>query len=134
MSAGGWTVIMRKEVNSKYQVDFQLPLAKYKVGFGDLSADHFLGLNNIHILTKYKDRLLMAILNETQYKYSGFKVLGEYDHYKLILRDEIDKLIDGSSFLQLNNTYFSTIDVDYDLAANSNCSGGWNGGNAFFIY
>ena len=70
----------------------------------------------------------MAIVNETEYRYSNFQVLNEYYHYKFILGDELDKFIDGSSFLRLNNTLFSTIDVDYDLAANSNCSNGWKAG------
>lgn len=128
MTNGGWTVVMRRSLDSQYEVDFQVELKSYKKGFGVLNADHFLGLDNINLLTEVKPRQLMAIVNQTEYRLANFKVLNEYYHYKVIIEDEIDKFIDGSSFLRLNNSLFSTIDVDYDLAANSNCSSGWNAG------
>lgn len=43
MTNGGWTVWMKREANSKYNVDFQVGIKHYKHGFGILSADHFLG-------------------------------------------------------------------------------------------
>jgi hypothetical protein len=71
---------------------------------------------------------MMAIFNSTPFVYKNFKVSNEYNHYKLTIEDEIDKFIDGSTLLRLNNSLFSTIDVDFDLAANSNCSSGWKAG------
>jgi hypothetical protein len=126
MTAGGWTVIMKRESSNK--VNFALEISKYQIGFGDLNSDHFLGLDNINALTSVKERQLMLFVNETQYKIGKFKVLGEFNHYKLIVDNEIDKMPDGCSFLRLNNTMFSALDVDFDLAANGNCSTGWKSG------
>lgn len=82
----------------------------------------------MNLLTREGNRQLIAVMNGTQYRYSNFKVLSEFYHYKLVIEDEIDKYMDGCSLLRLNNSLFSTIDVDYDLASNSNCSSGWKAG------
>jgi ficolin len=128
MTKGGWTVIMKREARNKNSINFEQDLAAYKRGFGSLMSDHFLGLDYIHAMTTVKPRQLMSILNNTEYKLGSFKVLNEYYHYKLIVDEEIDKYIDGTSLLRLNNSYFSTIDVDFDLANNSSCSKGWKAG------
>ncbi|CAF1043811.1 unnamed protein product [Brachionus calyciflorus] len=126
MTAGGWTVLFRR--SDKSEINFQNSYQVYKNGFGDLNSDHFLGLENFHLLTKYKNRQLLAVMNDTSYRFGNFKVLSEFNHYKLIIDNEIDKFIDDSSLLLLNNSLFSTIDLDYDLAVNSNCSSGWKAG------
>lgn len=126
MTAGGWTVLFRK--SDKSSINFQNSFESYKNGFGDLNGDHFLGLENFHLLTKNKNRELMAVLNDTSYRIGYFKVLNEFNHFKLIIDNEIDKFPDESSLLLLNNSLFSTIDLDYDLAVNSNCSSGWKAG------
>ena len=57
MTAGGWTAIMRRDLNVN-KVDFYHDLATYKHGFGDLLSEHFLGkfsfifLFNFHISRK----------------------------------------------------------------------------------
>ena len=79
-------------------------------------------------MTKDRPRQLMAIINDTVYKYNRFELTSEIYHYKIIIDDEIDKFADGASLLRLNNTRFSTIDVDFDLAVNSNCSSAWKAG------
>ena len=71
---------------------------------------------------------MMAIINQTEYKVANFQVLNEFYHYKVTMEDDIDKFMDGSSFLRMNNSYFSTHDVDFDLAQNSSCSKGWKAG------
>lgn len=68
------------------------------------------------------------MLNNTQYRYDGFRVLNEFHHYKFIVNEEFDRLADDATLLKLNNTLFSTFDLDFDMAANSNCSSGWNAG------
>jgi hypothetical protein len=73
-------------------------------------------------------RELMMIVNSTMFRYKNFQVESEYAHYKLIVEDEIDKFIDGCTLLRLNNSLFSTVDIDFDLANNSSCSAGWKGG------
>ena len=42
MTAGGWTVIMKREERIT-NVDFYLDIQKYKFGFGDINANHFIG-------------------------------------------------------------------------------------------
>lgn len=126
MTAGGWTVLFKRSLNSK--TEFQLPMESYKIGFGDLNDDHWVGLDNMNLLTRDKERELMIIVNSTSFRYKNFKVLNEYYHYKFVVEDEIDKFIDGSSMLRLNNSLFSTPDVDFDLAVNSSCSAGWKAG------
>jgi hypothetical protein len=155
MTAGGWTVIMHRNLNAD-NIDFKLKLANYQSGFGDLNKNHFLGyflrkikekmstikkklkliylyflllgLDKINLLTSTKDRELMLFIDDLPYRVNGFKVLDSYNHYKLIVKNDIDNMPDGCSFTRLNNTYFSALDVDFDLAKNGNCSEGWNGG------
>lgn len=127
MTKGGWTVIMKREAKNK-NVNFEQDLKQYKRGFGSLMTDHWLGLDYISLLTTTRQRQMMAIINATEYKVANFQVLNEYYHYKIVMEDDIDKYIDGSSFLRMNNSYFSTRDVDFDLAQNSSCSAGWKAG------
>lgn len=127
MTAGGWTAIMRRDLDIN-KLDFYHDITRYKQGFGDLLAEHFLGLDFINILTTVKDRQLMLVINDTQYRLDNFKVLNEFYHYKIVIMDEIDRMPDGTSLLRLNNTMFSTSDVDFDLAANGNCSTGYKCG------
>lgn len=70
----------------------------------------------------------MVTLNNTSFRYNRFYLTDEIYNYKIIVDDEIDPFIDGASFLRLNNTRFSTFDVDFDLALNSNCSSAWKAG------
>lgn len=127
MKLGGWTMIMKRDKNKDHTV-FKRALANYKTGFGDLSKNHFLGLNRIHLLTHTKKRDLMFYVDDEQYRVHDFKVKNELDHYKLVVQEDIDQMPNGCSFTRLNNTYFSASDVDFDLAPNGNCSEAWDGG------
>ena len=86
------------------------------------------GLDNINLLTTIKDRELMLIINSTSFRVAGFRVLDERAHYKLIVREDIDKMPHGITMKRLNNTFFSTSDVDFDQAAAGKCSVGWKAG------
>ena len=70
----------------------------------------------------------MLMIDENQYKVNGFKVLNEFNHFKLVVKNDIDQMPDDTSFIRMNNTFFSSSDVDYDLAQNGNCSTGWKAG------
>lgn len=73
----------------------------------------------------------MLYVDDAQYKVHGFKVLDEYQDYKLIVMSEIDAMPNDCSFLRLNNTRFSTNDIDFDLAPDS-CSLHSNGEGWWF--
>lgn len=126
LDAGGLTYLFRKHFHSS--TEFQVGIETYKSGFGDLEEDFFLGLEAINRLTRDKPRQLVAVLNETSYRYNRFQVLNEFHHYKLIIDEELDRMSDDATLLKLNNTLFSTLDLDFDMAANSNCSSGWHAG------
>ena len=82
---GGWTVFQRRRNAS---VDFYRGWQDYKNGFGDLKGNFWLGLDNIHVLTKYGQNVLRVDLtdwtNDTAYaKYGSFSVASESDNYRL---------------------------------------------------
>ena len=84
---GGWTVFQRRQDAS---VDFYRGWQDYKNGFGDLNGNFWLGLDEIHRLTKSGQNVLRVDLtdwtNYTAYaKYGSFSVEPESDNYKLKL-------------------------------------------------
>jgi len=48
MSVFGWIIIQQ---HLGYTLDWQLPWADYKAGFGSIDADFWLGLEKMHLLT-----------------------------------------------------------------------------------
>ena len=83
----GWTIFQRRVDGS---VDFYRNWSDYKVGFGDLSGEYWLGLDNIHRLTTSGQNTLRVDLgtfeNETAYAvYELFTVANESDSYRLRL-------------------------------------------------
>jgi ficolin len=84
---GGWTVFQRRQ---DANVDFYCGWQDYKNGFGDLNGNFWLGLDEIHRLTKSGQNVLRVDLtdwtNYTAYaKYGSFSVEPESDNYKLKL-------------------------------------------------
>ena len=83
----GWTVFQKRLDGS---VDFFLNWSDYKVGFGDLNGEFWLGLDKIHRLTSCDKSMLRVHLEDfegnTSYaEYNKFGVMSENDKYKLIL-------------------------------------------------
>ena len=132
---GGWTTIQRRVDGS---VSFQRDWADYKKGFGDSAGEYWLGLDNIHAITKTFENVMVRIEASTfegeraVMIFEGFKVDSEVNLYKLtcgwIVEDPLSLAI---SWLYVNGMAFSTKDADNDLNPNGNCAsspsgGGWN--------
>ena len=71
-------------------VDFYLNWSDYKVGFGDLNGEFWLGNDKIHRLTSDGNQRLRVDLEDfegnTAYaEYDMFGVMGEKHKYRLIL-------------------------------------------------
>ena len=71
-------------------VNFFLNWSDYKVGFGDLNGEFWLGLDKIHRLTSDDNSMLRVDLEDfegnTAYaEYNMFNVMSENDKYKLII-------------------------------------------------
>ena len=84
---GGWVVIQKRFSGS---VDFFRDWTSYKVGFGNLTGEFWLGLDKIHRLTSLKRMVLRVELgdfnNLSAYAaYDEFKVLSEQAIYALQL-------------------------------------------------
>ena len=82
---GGWTVFQRRHDSS---VNFYRGWQDYKNGFGDLKRNFWLGLDNIHRLTKSRQIVLRVDLTDrtdnTAYaKYGSFSVASESDAYRI---------------------------------------------------
>ena len=59
MMGGGWTVIQRRESNG---TDFFKGWQEYKLGFGRLAGDFWLGLESIHRITKTENHELLVTM------------------------------------------------------------------------
>lgn len=84
---GGWVVI-QKRFNGL--VDFFRNWTSYKVGFGNLTGEFWLGLDKIHRLTSLEKMVLRVELGDfynmlSYAEYDKFKVLSEQSIYALDL-------------------------------------------------
>ena len=84
-NGGGWTIFQRRVDGS---VDFYLGGKNYTEGFGNLSGEFWLGLDNINRLSMSGQNVLRVDLedfeNETRYaEYITFAVANETDKYRL---------------------------------------------------
>ncbi|KAK3580200.1 hypothetical protein CHS0354_001332 [Potamilus streckersoni] len=58
MTNGGWTVMQRRKDGS---VSFKRTWTEYAQGFGDLEGDFWVGLNQIHRLTKDSNQIYILL-------------------------------------------------------------------------
>ncbi|XP_078665850.1 ficolin-2-like [Branchiostoma floridae x Branchiostoma belcheri] len=125
---GGWTVIQRRIDGT---VPFNRNWEEYKRGFGNKDGEHWLGNDNIHLLTNQKDYRLQLFTNNMALTCSRgfFKVSDERndyrpDHGKGKPNSNCDRLI-KDTFGQA----FSTVDRDNDNVQTMSCAklygGGW---------
>ena len=86
-AGGGWTVFQRRQDGS---VDFWRGWKDYKLGFGNLKGEFWLGLDNINRLTAGSSNKLRVDLEDNHGKtvfaeYSSFAVASERAKYQLSL-------------------------------------------------
>ncbi|XP_072532401.1 angiopoietin-1 isoform X2 [Salminus brasiliensis] len=75
-AGGGWTVIQRREDGS---VDFQRTWKEYKMGFGSVSAEHWLGNEFVYMLTSQRQYFLRVELTD----WDGHQAFSQYDHFHI---------------------------------------------------
>ena len=102
-TVGGWTVFQRRHGGS---VNFYLNWSEYKVGFGNLSGEFWLGLDKIHRLTKSNQSVLRVDLMDIDgskgyAQYMSFSVASESESYKLNVGNFSGKYI-TTSIWQIN--------------------------------
>ncbi|CAH1791560.1 unnamed protein product [Owenia fusiformis] len=140
MQDGGWTVIQRRYDGS---VPFYSKTwNEYKTGFGDPNNEHWLGNNNIHVLTtsaSYEIKFDLMTPDNTWYDatYSHFSILDESSDYELSIGSYTGGTAGDSVWPnggmatngKIHGMKFSTTDVDNDLYAtdcvNQFKGGGW---------
>ena len=112
---GGWTVFQRRQDGSQ---DFYLGWDKYKVGFGQLTGEFWLGLDKIHRLTASRPVGLRVEMEDwsggrVYAKYGSFDVGDEESRYKLSVDSYSGSAGDSLTKAQ-NGMAFSTKDRDHD--------------------
>ncbi|KAF3823395.1 hypothetical protein GH733_010831 [Mirounga leonina] len=122
---GGWIVFQRRQNG---QTDFFRKWAEYRVGFGNLEDEFWLGLDNIHRITsqgRYELRVDMRDGQEAAFAYyDKFSVEDGRNLYKLRLGGYNGTAGDSLSYHQ--GRPFSTEDRDNDVAV-TNCALSYKG-------
>ncbi|KAL9967879.1 hypothetical protein ACROYT_G026182 [Oculina patagonica] len=111
---GGWTVFQRRQDGS---VDFYRGWNNYKAGFGQLTAEFWLGNDKIHRLTASRPSSLRVELEDwsggkAYAKYGKFSIGDEQAKYRLEVGSYSGTA--GDSLAYHNNMAFSTKDRDND--------------------
>ena len=119
---GGWTVFQRRQNGS---VDFYRGWNNYKAGFGQLTAEFWLGNDKIHRLTASRPSSLRVELEDwngvrTYAKYGKFNIGDEQAQYRLEVGSYSGTA--GNSLAYHNNMAFSTKDRDNDRHSSTNCA------------
>jgi len=118
---GGWTVFQRRQDGS---VDFYQGWNDYKAGFGQLSAEFWLGNDKIHRLTTSRPSSLRVELEDwngvkVYAKYGKFNIGDEQAQYRLEVGSYSGTA--GDSLAYHNNMAFTTKDRHNDRDSN-NCA------------
>uniref|UniRef100_UPI0037E8F27F angiopoietin-4 n=1 Tax=Semicossyphus pulcher TaxID=241346 RepID=UPI0037E8F27F len=129
-AGGGWTVFQRRFNGS---VDFQRSWREYKMGFGDVLGEHWLGNEALYLLSSQRQYSLRVELrdwegNPAHSQYDRFTLTSERQQYRLYLRG-YSGTAGRQSSLATNGIAFSTRDQDNDNCDHCKCAlmltGGW---------
>lgn len=130
---GGWTVIQRREDES---VDFNRGWDEYEAGFGDPAGNYWMGLKNIHLLTRHSTELYVYLETFgaiTGYaRYNMFSIGDAASQYELRVGGFSgtagDCMVQNNNDFFLHGMKFSTSDRDNDLSSRDCvgcCGGAW---------
>ncbi|CAH1784710.1 unnamed protein product [Owenia fusiformis] len=134
---GGWMVIQRRIDDTQ---SFNKGWKEYREGFGDVSKNFWLGLDNMFLLTNQKHYSLRVDLwdffdSRVYAEYKHFYIDGQRDRYKLHVANHTGSCPDGLS--HHNGVAFSTPDQDNDAWADYHCGQEWVSGwwfnNCWFV-
>ena len=125
---GGWTVFQRRQDGS---VGFYRGWNAYKSGFGQLTAEFWLGNDKIHRLTAAKPRSLRVEVEDwngvrAYAKYGKFNIGDEQAKYRLQVGSYSGTAGDSLT-TRHNNMAFSTKDRDSFYCAQGNRGAWWYG-------
>ncbi|KAL8178068.1 UNVERIFIED_CONTAM: hypothetical protein K2H54_028500, partial [Gekko kuhli] len=122
---GGWIVFQRRQNGL---TDFFRKWADYRIGFGNLEDEFWLGLDNLHKITsqgRYELRIDMKEGQETAFAYyDKFSISDARSLYKLRIGDYNGTAGDSLTYHQ--GRPFSTKDRDNDVAV-TNCAMSYKG-------
>ncbi|KAG0718599.1 Ficolin-1 [Chionoecetes opilio] len=124
VDGGGWTVFQRR-TNDSIRQDFYRTWIEYKLGFGDIESDFWLGLDLLHVLTSTTLQRLRIDLadyegGERWAKYGFFNVGSDETKYRLSVgRYSGDA---GDAMEYHHGASFSTHDQDNDIHDTYNCA------------
>ncbi|MCL4144714.1 UNVERIFIED_CONTAM: hypothetical protein GTU68_025837 [Idotea baltica] len=120
---GGWTIIQRR-ADLPRREDFFRGELDYQLGFGNLTGEFWLGLDNIHALVNQTHMELRVDLED----FDGEKRWAKYDHFhiedsagKYILKLEDYQGDAGDDLTYHNDAQFTTKDADHD-SSSYNCA------------
>ncbi|XP_038052365.1 ficolin-3-like [Patiria miniata] len=119
---GGWLVIRRRQDGS---VDFYRGWADYRVGFGELAGEFWLGNDNLRTLSNSTGSWDLRIDledwdgNTTWAEYGGFQISGQ--DFRLRFGSFNADSTAGDSLTYHNHWPFSTKDADHDRS-HMNCA------------
>ncbi|XP_063066876.1 microfibril-associated glycoprotein 4-like [Engraulis encrasicolus] len=125
---GGWTVFQKRMDGS---VNFYRSWESYKLGFGDIAAEYWLGLDNMVLLSLRRRNELRVDMehwdgNKAHAQYSSFSVDPEQLDYTLHLGTYVGGEA-GDALKKPNGMKFSTYDKDQDTY-DKNCASQFMGG------
>ncbi|KAH8301034.1 hypothetical protein KR044_011941 [Drosophila immigrans] len=119
---GGWTVVVNRYDGSE---DFNRKWADYKIGFGPLTAEFFIGLEKMHQISNSEDyELLVQLENRKQEPryalYDHFSIGTQSEQYRLNVLGKYQG--DASDALRQHaGKKFTTFDKDND-ESEANCA------------
>ncbi|ALC38310.1 maker410 [Drosophila busckii] len=118
----GWTVILNK---ARFTSNFNRTWTEYKQGFGDLNDEFFIGLEKLHLMTKFQPHEIYIKLHYVMgaldfARYSNFSIGNEVESYKLL---NYGSYTGSFNFLEHNlNMKFTTLHRDNDNHYSRNCA------------